>query len=408
MNAHPDSRDHLASAPALTSAVRAGVRRISLSAFRSYDTLKLEVGDGPVVLAGANGSGKTNLLEAISFLAPGRGLRGARLTGVTHALPTGLPGVKPWAVAAEVYTPEGDVRMGTGLAPEGGEKRVVHVDGAAVRGQAVLARHFGLVWLTPAMDRLFLEAPAARRKFLDRLIIAFDPDHAGRTAAFDRAYRQRARLFRDAVKDGVWYASLEDTMARYGVAIAAARRDMINRLNAALVDARGPFPGARLELQGAVDDWLVQMPAVDVEEKLRGALAQSRAARMAEDGASEPGPHRSDLVAVFAMPGHDSHGQAAEQCSTGEQKALLIAILLAQARLQKIQRGFAPVLLLDEIAAHLDRQRRQALFSEILALGAQAWMTGTDEGVFADLGPSAQVFAIRRNSLVPSPRNPPP
>jgi len=373
----------------------AGVLRLDLTAFRSYAHLRLDVALGPLVFTGPNGAGKTNLLEAVSFLSPGRGLRGAKLLSVARA-----PGTQPWAVAALGTNPDGDIRLGTGLSGDGKDKRLVHVNGLAVKGQGTLSRHLGVVWLTPAMDRIFLDAPSSRRRFLDRLVTAFDPDQTGRIAAYEHALRQRMRLLRDGIDDKAWFSALEDTLARYGVAIAAARADLIRRLNVALHEVRGPFPGAVLALMGEVDRWLADMPAVDVEQKLRIALASSRMAQMPDEG-----PHRSDLAVTFGCPGHASHGLAAAMCSTGEQKALLISMVLASARLQAAKRGFPPVLLLDEIAAHLDPQRREALFAEILAMGAQAWMTGTDQELFAGLGNTAQYWRVQQNTMVPSPRH---
>jgi DNA replication and repair protein RecF len=396
VNAHADALDR-AAPPASPVPGSAGVRRLDLAAFRSYAQLRLEVDLAPVVLTGPNGAGKTNLLEALSFLGPGRGLRAAKLQAVTCL--HGAPPAAGWAVAALAVNPDGEVRLGTGLSAEGKDKRAVHVNGVAVKGQAALARHLGVVWLTPAMDRIFLDAPAARRRFLDRLVTAFDPDHAGRLAAYEHAHRQRMRLLRDGRDDQAWFDALEDTLARYGIAIAAARADMIGRLGAGLAARPGPFPGAQLALVGEVDRWLAEMPAVDAEHRLRAALGQARSLE-----APGAGPHRSDLAVAFACAGHPSHGLPAALCSTGEQKALLIAIVLASARLQAARRGFPPVLLLDEVAAHLDPDRRAALFAEILALRAQAWMTGTDEALFAGLGPAAQYWRVRQNSLVPGPR----
>lgn len=397
VNAHPDT--HTAHPPVSHVTGTAGVLRLDLTAFRSYATLRFDVALGPIVLTGANGAGKTNLLEAVSFLAPGRGLRGARLVSVTRTSPEN-PHLQRWAVAAIATNPDGDMRLGTGLSADGKDKRLVHVNGVAVNGQAALSRHLGVVWLTPAMDRIFLDAPSSRRRFLDRLVIASDPDHAGRIAAYEHAHRQRMRLLRDGIDDKTWFAALEDTLARYGVAVAAARADMVSRLNGALAQTRGPFPGAGLSLAGETDRWLSEMPAVDVEEKLRMALAVSRHA-----DTPDPGPHKSDLAVIFGCPGHPSHNLPAAMCSTGEQKALLVSIVLASARLQTAKRGFPPVLLLDEIAAHLDPERRAALFSEILAMGVQAWMTGTDEALFADFGPQAQYWRVRQNAVTSSPRH---
>ena len=399
------------------------VTRLTLTNFRSYAGLRLDVDPRPVVLTGANGAGKTNLLEALSFLAPGRGLRGVRLaeagrqTAAIGTLASPPPPINPWAVAVTLATPDGPLDMGTGLTAATTERRIVHVNGQPARGAAALARHVGVLWLTPAMDRLFLDGPASRRKFLDRLVTAFDADHARRSAAYDHAYRQRLRLLRDGgVRppssesraltarggEAPWFAALEDTMARHGIALAAARHDLVARLNRDLAAASGPFPGAALALVGTVDGWLTEMPAVDAEDAMRRSLWDERRGVI---GAGA-GPHRSDLGVAMTAVRHPSHGQPAALCSTGEQKALLISILLAQARLQRAKRGHAPLFLLDEVAAHLDQNRRAALFSEVLRLGAQAWMTGTDAALFGDLVESAQFYAVEAGAV--SRRPPPP
>ena len=385
------------------------VARLTLTNVRSYADLRLEVDRRPVVLTGPNGAGKTNLLEALSFLAPGRGLRGARLAQVARQATPRSAGVvslvpSPWAVAVTLATSDGPLEMGTGLAAGTSERRTVHINGQPAKGAAAMARHLGVLWLTPAMDRLFADGPASRRKFLDRLVTSFDADHAGRMAAYDHAYRQRLRLMRDGARggrpqtgesDAPWFAALEDTMARHGIALAAGRHDVVARLNRDLAAVTGPFPAASLALVGTVDSWLAEMPAVDAEDALRRSLWDERRGVV---GAGA-GPHRSDLGVAMSAPGHASHGQPAALCSTGEQKALLISIVLAQARLQRARRGHAPLLLLDEVAAHLDAARRQALFAEILALGAQAWMTGTEPSLFADFGESAQYYTVEKGVL---------
>ena len=246
---------------------------------------------------------------------------------------------------------------------------------------------------------MFLDGPASRRRFLDRLVTAFDADHAGRMAAYEHAHRQRARLLRDGGGDAAWFAALEDTMARHGVALAAARCDLVARLNRELASRSGAFPAAALALVGAVDAWLADMPAVDAEDAARRSLWDERRGIV---GAGA-GPHRTDLGVAMIAPGHPSHGQPAALCSTGEQKALLIAILFASARLQRAKRGHAPVLLLDEVAAHLDKDRRASLFAEILALGAQAWMTGTDAGLFEGPGRQGASSSLPKTAIfVPS------
>lgn len=358
------------------------VAQLSVTGFRCYGEARLELDARPVALVGPNGAGKTNLLEAVSLLSPGRGLRRARIAEIDRR---GGPG--GWGVAATVRTPGGPVRIGTGREP-GGERRVVRINGAPARGQTALAEYVSVVWLTPEMDRLFREGAYARRRFLDRLVYGFDPAHAGRAAAYDHAMRERARLLRDGGGDASWLNALEDTMAARGVAIAAARLDMVRRLNRALAASRGAFPGVGLAVSGAVEDWLCEGPALAAEERLKSALEGSRA-EDAKSGGAAVGPHRGDLEAR-----HLAKDMPAALCSTGEQKSMLIAIVLAEARLQAAERAAAPLLLLDEVAAHLDADHRAALFNELCELGVQAWLSGTDAGIFAGLGDRAQHVAV--------------
>lgn len=366
---------------------RLAVTRLTLTRFRGYEHARLEPGRGPVVLVGPNGAGKTNLLEAVSFLAPGRGLRGARLADVERI---GSPPGAGWAVAAVIETPHGPVEIGTGREPGAadGDRRTVHINGQPAKGQTALADHVSVVWLTPPMDRLFQEGAGGRRRFLDRLVFGFDPAHAGRLNRYEHALRERARLLRDGSGDGAWLAGLEDQMATTGTAVAAARRDVVNRLRAACARSLGPFPAAVLEADGTVERWLADGPALAAEDALRRALRDGRRAD-ADGGGASVGPHRSDLAVR-----HRAKDMPAALCSTGEQKALLIAIVLANTRLLAAERGAAPLLLLDEVAAHLDGERREALFAEVLALGAQAWMTGTGRADFDPLGAAATRFSI--------------
>jgi DNA replication and repair protein RecF len=373
---------------ALESPARLSVSRLALTQFRSYATVRLEADGRPVVLFGDNGAGKTNLLEALSFLAPGRGLRRARLAECDR-----LGGEGPWGVAATVEGPRGPVRLGTGREP-GAERRTVRVDGASAKGQAALAEHVNVVWLTPQMDGLFREGAGNRRRFLDRLVWGFDPEHAARVTVYDNALRERARLLKEGQGDPAWLGALEDRMARYGVAIAAARRDVASRIDGACAAVPSPFPHARLASLGAVETLLAEGPALAAEDRLREGLAASRR-QDGESGGAAAGPHRSDLAVT-----HES-GIPAPQCSTGEQKALLVAILLAHARLQAGLRGATPLLLLDEVAAHLDEPRRDALFRALLEGGAQAWLTGTDASVFAPLRGQSQFVRVESGALIP-------
>ncbi len=365
--------------------------RLVLTDFRCFASAVLRCDSRPVVLTGPNGAGKTNILEALSLLTPGAGLRGARLADLVRR--DAAAGAR-WAVAARLDTPRGPVDIGTGAAQGAGEpRRVVRIDGRPVRGQAALAEVVGALWLVPAMDRLFVGPAPDRRRFLDRLVFGFDPGHARRLAAYERALRERAHLLRDGPADEAWLAALEEAMAADGVAVAAARRVTVRRLGGALVHGVGPFPGAEVALEGSVEAWLDDMPAVDVEARFGEALERSRGHDAIAGGAAQ-GPHRSDLVVR-----HKTKGVAAAQCSTGEQKALLIALVLAAAELQTAERGATPLLLLDEVAAHLDEPHRRALFDAVCGLGVQAWMSGTDRALFAALGDRAQYFAVREGGL---------
>ncbi len=378
------------------------IRQIRLTEFRGYRGLRLDIDAAPVVLTGDNGVGKTNLLEAISFLTPGRGLRRARLDDVGRRARAGEPApLGPWAVAASLDTPEGRVAIGTGLeaAPAEGEsaprRRVVRIDGRPASGPLALGRHVVAIWLTPALDRLWVDGPGDRRRFLDRMAAAFDPDHAVSVAAYEQAMRQRARLLAEGKADDRWLAALEDTMARHGVALTASRLALVGRLDSAVRLAVGPFPRAAVAMAGEVDDWVASMAALDAEDALRERLAVARRSD-ADSGTTSAGPHRSDLAVR-----HLDRDIPASEGSTGEQKAVLVAIVLAHARLTAMARGRPPLLLLDEIAAHLDRRRREALFDEIADIGAQAWMTGTDREAFAAFAGRAQFFQVADGGLSP-------
>ena len=372
----------------------AAIRRLDLTDFRNYRSLRLDVDPSPVVLTGANGAGKTNLLEALSFLAPGKGLRRASLSDVART--SDGRAEANWAVAARIDTRDGRIALGSGIESPAADvrrsRRIVRIDGAPARGQAALAEYLSIVWLTPEMDRLFQDGASGRRRFIDRMVFGFDPEHANRLAAYEQALRGRQRLLRDNVGDAAWLSVLEETMAASGVALAAARRETVAKLDAALksgdVAASLPFPRAGLELTGEVEAWLAEGPALEAEDRLRAALAAARA-RDGSAGRTEHGPHRSDL-----RVGHIEKNMPAARCSTGEQKALLITIILAHAYLLTLDRGAAPVLLLDEVAAHLDDGRRAALAARILDLGAQVWLTGTDDSLFEGFRGAAQFLHV--------------
>jgi len=381
------------------------LERLVLTDFRNYGRAELQVDRRPVVLTGPNGAGKTNLLEAISFLIPGRGLRHARLPEMDR-LVAGAAQDEPrraaWGIAATVNRPEAQIELGTGRDPASfgrRERRLVKIDGTLSGGQSGLARVLSIAWLTPQMDRLFIDGATQRRKFIDRLVFGLDADHAKRLGQYDHLLHERVQVLRnegEASRDPAWLSVLEQQIAERGVAISAARRDLIGRLTEAMAAGSGPFPRAQLRMEGAVDTWLGEMPALAAEERLRDMLAHSRGVD-AETGGALWGPHRSDLLAI-----HGGTAMPAALCSTGEQKALLVATVLAFARLLADLRAQTPLLLLDEVVAHLDETRRLALFQELRLLGLQAWLTGTDASFFAALAGEAQFFDVREAKIAPA------
>ncbi len=367
--------------------------RLTLSAFRNYAALTWRPAAKLVVVTGPNGAGKTNLLEAISLLAPGRGLRGARIGEVLRH------GAAAWAVNGRFETPGGPADIGTGTPPDGGqERRVFRLDGVAPRNQAELAARFACVWLTPQMDRLFQEGVSGRRRFLDRLVYAFEPGHAREVAAYEAAMAGRNRLLGEGRADRAWLAGLEDTMARHAVAAAAARLALVARLNAA--PAGGAFPAARLGLLCEIGAYLANRSALDTEDWLRGALQANRSADAAA-GSARQGAHRADFSIQDAAT-----GLPANKASTGQQKALLLGIILGHAGLLTAARGFAPLLLLDEPLVHLDAIRRAALFDTLQRLPAQSFLTGTDVAPFAPLEGLAAGFSVDPAHPMPLQPNP--
>ncbi len=361
---------------------------LKLTGFRNYASLSLTLDGRSVVLTGANGAGKTNLLEAVSFLSPGRGLRRAQLTEIAKN-----PGDGSWAVAATVENASGDVELGTGIAmtPDGPEgRRSIRVNRAPARSPDALLDHLRVVWLTPAMDGLFTGPASERRRFLDRAVLAIDRAHGTRVNAFEKAMRGRNRLLSEPGSDARWLDAIEREMAELGVAIAAARREWAGLVVALIAesDVAAPFPAAEIALEGTLEHMLDGHAASAVEALYAADLAGDRP-RDATAGRTLAGPHLSDLRVR-----HAPKQAAAETCSTGEQKALLIGLVLAQARLAARLSGETPLVLLDEIAAHLDAERREALFAVLDDLGCQAFMTGTDASVFAPLGSSAQRLSV--------------
>lgn len=360
--------------------------RLTLTDFRSYARAELAMDGRPVVLAGPNGAGKTNFLEAVSLLIPGRGLRNAALAEFGRRLPGEARG-RAWAVAAIVEGADGEpVRIGTGVETAGAARRSVRIEGEPVP-PGRLAEHMRQVWLTPAQDRLFVEGAGERRRFFDRLVFAGQPSHAAHASAYEKAMRERLRLLTDGPADPAWLSALEARMGEAGVLMAKARARTLQALQAE-IDSRGerPFPQARLTLTGEWETLAAEGVAdEEIEARLIRALAAARE-RDAAAGRALTGPHRGDLEVI-----HAEKDRPAAECSTGEQKALILNLVLAQAaRLSRAESAPVPILLLDEVAAHLDRRRRAALFDEIVALGLQAFLTGTDEHLFEDLQGRAQ------------------
>lgn len=374
------------------------VRRLSVANYRNYRSATITASPSLNVLHGSNGSGKTNLLEALSLLAPGQGLRRAPYEELNRR-----PGEVGWTVSAEVCCGDDVVRVGTGLAPAGQDGRarvgrIVSIDGERC-GPSVLGEFVEIVWVTPAMDGLFTGAASDRRRFLDRLILCFDPEIGAYASRFERAMRSRNRLLETAFRDDRQISAFELQMAETGVAIAAARLEAVAALRNTIAARRvreqqSPFPWSDLHLEGRLETALAERPAIEVEDSyvtlLRNTRDRDRAA-----GRTLEGPHRSDLLVT-----HGPKQMPARGCSTGEQKSLLIGLVLAHAELLSGRRvGAPPILLLDEISAHLDGLRREALYSEIIRLGAQAWMTGTDLEAFAPLSGMATFLRVDEGSI---------
>lgn len=362
------------------------VTRISLKDFRSYATLDLPVSRRLVALTGENGAGKTNLLEALSLFTQGRGLRRADLGSMARH------GNNRFAVSVAVEAGEGAHRLGVGLEPgeAGGSLRVCRIDGLDSAASS-FSEHLRVVWLTPDLDSLFRDSPGERRRFLDRLVLAIDARHGARVSALERALRSRNRLLEEGAAHPAWLDAVERELAEVAVAVASARRETVDRLDAELLSGSGgpsPFPFARLALEGEFDTMLAIRPAIEAEDHYRRLLRDHRG-RDAAAGRTLVGPQASDLAVR-----HGPKDLPAPTCSTGEQKALLVGLVLAHARLVATMSGIAPLLLLDEVSAHLDHRRRAGLYEALDKAGGQVWMTGADPGLFAELEGRADLFVV--------------
>lgn len=373
----------------MTDSPALAITRLTLTEFRNYRDVRLITPARLVALTGANGAGKTNILEAISLLAPGRGLRGATFEEVARQGGSGS-----WAIAAEIETSAGPLSAGTAWSsqPDAGDggSRLVVIDGEVQKGLGALGEHMRVLWLTPAQDRLFAGPASDRRRFLDRLVAASDPEHGARILVFEKVMRERNLLLAEPRSDATWLTSLEAQMAEAAVAISAARLIGLEALQTHIGAGRSEssFPWAEIAIEGEIEALVSQKPAVQVEDEYRRILRDSRGLDRAA-GRTLRGPHRSDLAVV-----HGPKAMPAGQCSTGEQKALLIGLVLAQARAVRAGAGVSPILLLDEVAAHLDRARRRSLLEALAALGSQSWMTGTDAQLFEAIGAEGAVFHV--------------
>ena len=386
---------------------KSGVTRLTLSDFRNYRNLRIEANIAPIIITGENGSGKTNILEAISFLTPGRGLRSAKLADIKRILPPeeeilNING--GWSVAAEILKNNEEYLIGTGTQKnfredteedeiKNFERRIVKINQQKITQQSELGKYVSAIWVTPQMDRLFLGGTQPRRSFLDRLVYAFDLEHAKRTANFEHLYRQWFQILKTGHADEHWLQSVETDMASLGVAIAAARRELIARLNTFIEhEPDDIFPDVRLELDGTIEKMLDTLPAVRVEQFYIELLAKQRRNVLYNDYVD--GVNRTDFKVYFKKK-----NMPAELCSTGEQKALLVSIILSQTKCQILDKGFAPILLLDEVTTHLDDKKRDALLLKIAGLHLQAWITSTESQNFAAIQNISQFLEVRDNKV---------
>ncbi|MBP5343455.1 MAG: DNA replication/repair protein RecF [Alphaproteobacteria bacterium] len=356
---------------------KTGITQLKLTNFRSYDFLDLNIGDHfcPILISGHNGAGKTNILEAISLLTAGKGLRSAKLSDVARHVGENVYPL--WSISAKVASPLGTSKIGTGMVA-GSERRQVRIDGKTTTKQSDLARVFRCLWLTPAQDRLFCGDPSARRRFLDRIVQTFDPNHANRLTDYNAALKEWNTLVRTGAADSTWLDALEQQLVENGIAISASRLDVVERISKYLSITDNPtFPAAEIQLTGVLEKALLSQSAVMVEDAFMGNLKTAR--KICAEGGNLTGPHTADFIVI-----HKQQNRSADLCSTGEQKALLLSIILAEMQAQMAEQGHCPLLLLDEVSAHLDEHRQHTLFEVLLSRPTQVWMTSTNSKLFAD------------------------
>ncbi len=377
------------------------IKSIDLSYFRNYETASLSnLESGFIALTGHNGAGKTNLLEAVSYLSPGRGLRNAKADELQKRESLEHSPSHSWGISTSVHTDFGDIKIGTGKNTHN-DRRTIKIQGEVVKNQIFLTDYLSCIWLTPQMDSLFREGASERRRFMDRLLLTYDPAHAGRIIRYENTLSQRSKLLREdkekgkSTADPLWLKSLELQMAETGVAIVAARISFLERLQEACLKHKGStFPYARLSCQGTLEDHLKNKAAIEVEDLFLKALEASREVDMMT-GRASIGPHRTDLQVVYA----DKNIEA-RYCSTGEQKALLIGLILAHAQLLLADQGRPPIVLLDEVTAHLDENRRLTLFQVLKNMGGQVWITGTDRDIFSAIASETQFFEVQNGKVL--------
>lgn len=367
-----------------------------LTLFRSYTKQVLnELHPSSIILCGPNGAGKTNILEAISLLSPGRGLRGAKIPELQNKHASKHQG---WSIASKVHTRYGETQIGIGMDPQT-HKKIIRINGENAKSQSQLGEWLSCIWLTPQMDRLFIDSPSHARRFFDRLIFTFDPGHAGRITRYENAASQRLKLLKEGESNPIWLTGLESQIAEAGIAISTARTLFCEKLQYAYAKATNEeyenFPKALLSIIGDFETHTAKMTALEAEDYLKQQLEHYRA-RDAQAGITHIGPHRANFHVVY-----EKKNMGASHCSTGEQKLLLIGIILAHARLLNTEHGFSPLLLLDEVVAHLDPDRRAALASILKNYPSQIWMTGTDTDLFQSFSNQSQFLSVNSSDVLP-------